>query len=45
MESSLQPSNNGEDHNRSRIEEFRPAVFANAEDVEADLIGKLNLLK
>jgi len=35
----------GQDHNRSRIEEFRPMVFANAEDVEADLIGKLNLFE
>jgi hypothetical protein len=33
----------GEDYNGSRIEEFRPVMFANAEDVEADLIGKLNL--
>ena len=35
----------GKDYNRSRIEELRPMMFANVEDVQANLIGEHNLFE
>src|SRR5258707_7416856 len=35
----------GEDHNGSRVEELRPVMFANAENIQANPIGELNLFQ
>ncbi len=34
----------GKDHHRGRIEKFRPMMFADAEDIEADAVGDLDLI-